>query len=878
MPIFSRPVPPFLLLLLLAACGPAGDDDSTPPGTPDWPELGAGTLRAGAMDGTLDLPVGIPLGGFTDRDRALGGEPGPDTRDSDYRTDFVPSAGWETRIPAQVLWMEDGERNAILVRCDLIYSFDGLTEELGRVLSERSGLDLADSVFTFTNHSHSSYGAFSKSIMLAFGGDFYRKEVLDRMVGQIADLAMAAWEGRVEAAIGLGIDEQFDPIGEDRIFRDRRGENDGLLGPDGQPTGAGWKDQRATLLRVDSTDGDPIAAWVDFGIHGTVMGGDNAMISSEAGGHVTWLLQQRVGGPVWMFAQGAGGDASPAGFGDGFARMQAIAEVASEKILALYDATVVAPGPVTLEPLQRYVPMGREMVATRGNEVLRYGTYDPTWDDEQNEVYEPDLVIYDADGSIASPIDEFWPQHGAALCGGVDIDVAILGLDIDHPAYKSCLDVKKAYVLFHIGFPEYIPNREAYPLPLPESRSILLGALGLRSMPVTVLGVGTETKDVNFAFAPGEATTLWAQSLRWRSEHERGSAETVVVAYAMDHMGYLLLAEDWLLAGYEPSITVWGPLQGDWILERLSDLVGLGATSVGEDSSWPDWPTSKEYPNWEAAQVEPDDSPLAGTLPTTVPAELWTWDHVLPTEVQPSATIPRMSGIARFTFFGSDPAMGMVNTRLEHEDGAGNWLPVLTPTGHELNDALPDILTAYTPQPLRGQDGNDPVREHYYHVGWQATDTYAGLDRAPSLALGRYRFHVSGLRRDPQDQAFPFDGIPWSLDSAAFEVVPAPIEVEAHEDGADVVISARYAPATGGWRLLSEGWGHDQPWPVQGTVGLSASSAEGGALVTDLGEGTTTGAWREFRVPRSQWTDGSWSLTVTDPWGNSGTGATLSLL
>ncbi len=83
-------------------------------------------------------------------------------------------------------------------------------------------------------------------------------------------------------------------------------------------TGPGWKDERLSLLRVDAADGTPIAAWFNFGIHGTVEGGDNAMISGEAPGHIAMHLNATEGGPLWMFGQGAGGDVSPAGRFDSF--------------------------------------------------------------------------------------------------------------------------------------------------------------------------------------------------------------------------------------------------------------------------------------------------------------------------------------------------------------------------------------------------------------------------------------------------------------------------------------------------------------------------------------------------------------------------------
>jgi len=51
----------------------------------------------------------------------------------------------------------------------------------------------------------------------------------------------------------------------------------------------------------------------------------------------------------------------------------------------------------------------------------------------------------------------------------------------------------------------------------------------------------------------------------------------------MDHEGYLLTVDDWLLAGYESAITWWGPLQGEYLLEQMLDVLVLAGSPVKED-------------------------------------------------------------------------------------------------------------------------------------------------------------------------------------------------------------------------------------------------------------------------------------------------------
>lgn len=864
-------------LLLLTAC-PSDEVVEPPPDGPVWPATNAGSLRAGAADGHLNLPVGTPMGGYTGRDQALGDEPGPDTRDSDYRTDFVPSGGWQTRIPLQAVWVENGEETAVLVRLDLIYSFDGLTEAIGERLSEETGEDLTDSVFTFTSHSHSSYGTLTKATLLFFGGDFWREELMDRAVEQAVAVALEARGELTDAAIGLGIDPDFDPIGSDTIFRDRREENSNLLKPDGTVSGPGWKDERATLLRIDSAAGDPIAALFAFGIHGTILGGGNSMLSSESAGHISDVLNHRQGGPVWLFAQGAGGDASPAGRFGGFAQMEWLGNEAEQKLLDLYDAVELTSDPVELEPVQRYVPQGRDIRVTRNGTVdLHYMEYDPLWDDQP---YIPDMRVWSdeacnvewtPDCEVLSPLDEFWTPYGAALCGEPDIDISIFGLNVPLPMYASCLDIELGYSLFRIGFREYIESRDDYPLPLPESRTTMLGAIGLRSIPITTVGEGTRTDDVVIAFAPGEATTLWTQFLRHRAQTEGGVPETFVIGYSMDHEGYLLTVEDWLHAGYESTITWWGPLQGEYVLERMVDVLALANTPVREDPAWPDFPTETWYPDWETPFVEPDVTPDAGTTADPLPEYVWTVDGVMPTEAEPT-DVRRIQDAARWTFYGSDPATGLIRVEIEQETAPDVWEVLTTPTGTPISDAFADVVMTYTPRPLSGtSDDPDPTRDHIYHAEWQALNTWAGLDQVAALPLGRYRMHAYGLSRDADDTDYPYDTTPWDTTSAPFEVLPADVTAVVTETGDALAITASYAPAPRGYRLLHRESAPRTPTPLVPSdltcTALDATNAEHAVDCSIVGESEEASS---LTADVAALDAGNWILVVDDGWGNVG--------
>ena len=88
-----------------------------------------------------------------------------------------------------------------------------------------------------------------------------------------------------------------------------------------------------------------------------------------------------------------------------------------------------------------------------------------------------------------------------------------------------------------------------------------------------------------------------------------------MVGYAQDHEGYLLLAEDWLVGGGdEPGINVWGPLQGEYLMEqtlKMASSVLMNAIREPADPAGK-W-SPMEYPFTPLLDEQPDVTPLAGT-------------------------------------------------------------------------------------------------------------------------------------------------------------------------------------------------------------------------------------------------------------------------
>lgn len=876
----ARPLAIFSLALLLLATGcPDEDDDDTTAGEPEWEEIEPAALQAGAADGTLDLPIGLPLTCYTDRCTLFGGSDGHDGRDSAYTVGFDPSQGIQTRVPIHTVWLQSGDRHAVLIKVDLGYSFDGWTTAMEQALGEATGVDLTDRVFTMTSHTHNSYGDYSQAHFLYLGHDRFNVEIFERLVEQVAAVAVEAHDALQPAAVGVGVGSDPD----DLIFRSRRGEDEGLVDAYGTVVTDGYKDPAIHLIRVDAsqgtadpTDDEPMAILFGWGMHGTIMGGDNAMVSTEASGHIELKLERAFEQPLTlMHFQTNGGDMSPAGVQSDFARMESVGERAAPVILDLWAATETTTEPVRLEALVRTVPMGRDITVTRDGTVdWSYPPYE--------EGYLPDGEVFAAPDVPISPFDEFIAPYGAGLCGDDSIEIPFVGMGVDVWPYNSCADVEKVSALFPITF----RTDDFYELEMPlwETRSTMIGILGIEDLPVTRLGEGTTVEPVVLGFMPGEPCTLYGRAFQKGLEDLLGVTEAIPVGYAMDHEGYLMTVESWMRGGYEAQINIWGPLQGEYILEQMFELAGLLQTTVGEDPAWPDY-ADQDYPDVPRLPVAPDAAPGCGTAADHLYEYLWHYDGWTPPQPQPDPVVRRVSGIAHFLFWGGDPVIDLPVVTLQREQtpGQGDFADVLAPDGRPLTERGYEMVVSYTPDPLIELPDEVIDRHHNWLVEWQAVTDVPALSHVAGVPVGTYRFKAEGLCPDPGDDEYPYGGVPYELFSDPFEVTgeDALAVTVASQAGTALILSVAYHASPRGFRLLHLDSDYRSPTPLVGgddaplaTVELLPASGQGAPLQTwaDL-PAPASGDASEVAVDLAGHPAGDYRIRVSDTFGNTGTAA-----
>ena len=784
----------------------------------------SGALMAGASEVVWRPRVGSALGAYTARVDFLGDIDPPDRRFNEVSGTFAPSVGVETWPRVKAVSLQAGGETVILMKVDIALADEVIGHRVAQALEESRGQSFAGKILFATSHSHSAFSQYTSNQLLWVGLGRLRNQVSDGLVAAMVQAAEEALDSAVPAQLGFAVDPNFDP--EDRVTRDRRSENDEIAG-------GSFKDNWLFVMRVDTVDGSPIAIVPVFGTHATILDADNLLASTDAVGAIERAIEEsfdeRV---VAMHLQGAGGDVSPAGSGgircDGpcynFARAEMVGRNARDLILAQWTAAGDAlESDVALEMLTRHIELGPDpSVFTVRDGELRYA-------DDWDGITLADGEILDPMGGIISPLDEFNAPFGAALCGeegGALFPMGQLpGTRHFVNPYRSCIKTEVAAPLLGDFF--LLPF-DAMP------------ACATTRTTISAIRVN----DHLFAVVPGEPETLFADRMREASPIEPD--HTIVVGYAQDHVGYVMTAEDWLAQGYEPSINVWGPLEGEYIGERLIDLMPLAMTPARENAQ------DGFATRWNAPAADdtdlpaPDDAPQAGTLEDPP----WERQYVRGGEplasAQPAATIERLQS-AVFAWVGEDPTDGTPRVILERETETDVWEPLLRRSGRVVEDQ--DVMIYHTPDPLI-RDTPDEPRTHRWAAEWQAVTWWGSpadeVEDRFGVPLGRYRFRVEG-------EGYDLTSDPW-------EVVPATMTVDASASGGSFAGTASFH-APNGWRLLHRTMTSNEPVPANGTLTFTFGIPDSDPVDVDA-DTDASGAFT-VAIPA-----GATSVEVRDRFGN----------
>ena len=481
-----------------AASGTTSADTETT-GAPDLPP--SGPLLAGAAVGYLEGPIGVSMAGYGLRKI---------TQQTPWNDVLNASRGFHGLPTIKALVLEVGGERLVILKIPTMSGEASLTEGAAEKLLALHGLDLRGRILTAATHSHHTQARYWRlpDALGLVGADSPDEEVIDRMSAAFAEVIARAVADLGPAEWGWAYEDGWDP--EDRVYRDRRGENDPTYG----------KDPRLTVLGVRRPDGAPLAALINFGMHGTLFDSDNELLTEDAAGGVEMVFEERffaaTGQPILgMFVQSGGGDASPGGDRLGHRtpqRAELLGHDAAPAILGLYDAIAWR---------------GEAALAVRSRRVDL--TYAGIGYEDVPEFISPGGVPYTWGG---------WQCKGEGA-GDSDPATSLEGKP------KSCTDV--GALIESLG--ESVPHGEVH--------QVYLSAALLDDLALVTL--------------PGEPTYSVIKHLR--ESLAARDLQPLALGYSQDHLLYLTHPDDWYQGGYETEMSLWGPLAAQHLVARQMELV-----------------------------------------------------------------------------------------------------------------------------------------------------------------------------------------------------------------------------------------------------------------------------------------------------------------
>ncbi|MFX0145904.1 MAG: neutral/alkaline non-lysosomal ceramidase N-terminal domain-containing protein [Candidatus Hodarchaeota archaeon] len=228
-----------------------------------------GELFASAVQIDITPPVGTPLEGYGAR--------------------VGVSQGVHDPLYAQILLLKSGEAQIALLCLDLLGVGLGFTHRVRDAIEKAIGVP-GEGILLAPSHIHSGPAGYIEELP---GFPFSKDPELQSIaVRQLAGAALWASQELQPARLGVG-KGLVEGIGRNR--------NDPEHGP---------MDDELILLRVDDSDGRPIAVVMNYGCHPTVLSHRNLLISADFPGAARATLNKIFPETVFLFTNGASGDVS----------------------------------------------------------------------------------------------------------------------------------------------------------------------------------------------------------------------------------------------------------------------------------------------------------------------------------------------------------------------------------------------------------------------------------------------------------------------------------------------------------------------------------------------------------------------------------------
>lgn len=215
------------------------------------------------------------------------------------------STGVHDRLYHRIVAMDDGKTQFFLISSDLCEFSPSEYDEIVSALEAENGIKPLQ-VWWTTTHTHSAPEVGPPGLGSAFLGDRFKH---DHNTEYTAWVKKSLIEGIKEAqakleAARLGVGWGMAMANINRRARDVEGPAYLGINPDGPA------DRQIGLIRLEKSDGKLLALIANYAMHGTVLAGQNLLISGDAPGIVADYVEQKLGAPM-LYINGAAGNLAP---------------------------------------------------------------------------------------------------------------------------------------------------------------------------------------------------------------------------------------------------------------------------------------------------------------------------------------------------------------------------------------------------------------------------------------------------------------------------------------------------------------------------------------------------------------------------------------
>ena len=271
-----------------------------------------GNLRAGAarIDITPPKDARLPMRGYSGRTEG--------------------HAGVHDNLYVRVIVVDDGATRGAIIGCDLIGIGHDFWEKMTQQITGRTGIP-REHILLAGTHTHGGPSPSTNT-------DADTDDSSGRHASYVTELEQKIIEAVERAQANLQPARAGFATGQASVNMNRRARMaDGGWWLGSNPNGP--SDKTVAVVKFESLSGEPLAVFINYGVHGTVLGPNNDLITGDLPGATSRHVEEHYGGKVVaLWTSGTAGDQDPLyRVGTDFEQMAILGRILGEEVIRVTE-------------------------------------------------------------------------------------------------------------------------------------------------------------------------------------------------------------------------------------------------------------------------------------------------------------------------------------------------------------------------------------------------------------------------------------------------------------------------------------------------------------------------------------------------------------